>query len=205
MILNARQNGFMVLFPQTFFSPDIDKKYEKYYKSLLMPYRSISDFMSATIQSINMPGFMATLPEQTRILGKRQDLLTAKPIADLFVREFKLTFKLTDSYLNYWIFMDNALNFLSPNKVDREADIDSRLGRALSADPVRDDNHPYYDPIRLVLLNNEGYAVTSVIFNRPILKGVSELNLSYSSISPKFVTFTATFAYYDFDLEPDFD
>ena len=204
MILNARQNSFLVNFPMDFFNDAVQLKYNKYYRSLLLPYKSLSDFMASTIQSVNFPGFSSTLPTQTRTLGKIQELQSAKPIADQFTRELKVTFKLTDAYLNYFIFLDNALNYLEPANVNPE-NTGSSLGQALTVNPISNANHPFFHPIRLTLLNNEGYAVSSIVFNRPMLKSLSEMNLSYSSITPQFTTFTATFQYYNFDLELDFD
>jgi hypothetical protein len=203
MILNARQNGFMVLLPQNFFNPEIEAKYEKYYRNLLLPYRSIADFMSSTIQTVSFPSFSSQLAKQVRPLGKEQESQSAKPIADMFTREVKLTFKLTDSYLNYFIFLDNALNYLEPANINPD-NTGNSLGRALTNLPERNVNHPAFGPIRLTLLNNEGYAVSSIIFNRPQLTNMSDLTLSYSSVTPQFATFSTTFKYFNFDLETDF-
>ncbi len=182
MILNARNNGFVVLFPPDFFSETIKEKYKKYYQSLILPYDTIEDFMSSTIQSIDFPGWNMALTQQTRLLGKKQEYKNSKPIPDLFNREFTLTFKLTDAYLNYFIFLDNSLEFL---------DFDNK--------------EQVLSPIRLSLLNNEGYLVSSLMFNKPILKSQGGINLSYSSVNPTFSTFTAKFQYFDFDLDIDFD
>jgi hypothetical protein len=111
---------------------------------------------------------------------------------------------LSDAFLNYFIFLDNALNYLEPANVDPK-NTQKSLGQALSVAPIANENHPYFDPIRLTLLNNQGYAVSSIIFNRPMLKSLSEMNLSYSSTSPQFPTFSATFQYFNFDLELDYD
>ena len=112
MILNSRQNGFLINLPQDFFNAEVQTRYDKYYRNLLLPYKSISDFMASTIQGVNFPGLTTVLPTQTRTLGKIQEVQSAKPIADMFTRELKLTFKLTDAYLNYFIFLDNALPML---------------------------------------------------------------------------------------------
>jgi hypothetical protein len=160
--------------------------------------------MASTVQSINFPGFASTLPTQTRVLGKTQELQSSKPIADQFSREIKVTFKLTDAYLNYFVFLDNALNYLEPANVN-PSNTGASLGQALSVSAQANGNHPFFQPFRVTLLNNEGYAVSSIVFNRPMLTSLSEMNLSYSSITPQFTTFTATFKYYNFDLELDFD
>ena len=138
--------------------------------------------MSSTVQSIDFPGWNMAPVSQTRTLGKKQEYKNSTPIEDLFTREFTLTFKMTDAYLNYWIFLDNALTYL---------DFDNK-NQTLS-------------PIRLSMLNNEGYLVSSVIFNKPILKGQDGIKLSYSSVTPNFGTFNAKFQYINFDLDIDFD
>ena len=204
MQLNARQNGFFITFPPDFFNIDIQNKYSQYYRNLLLPYRSLPDFISSTIQSVNMPGFTSILPHQVRNLGKFQEQQSSKPIADQFTREIKITFKLTDAYLNYFIFLDNAFNYLDPANT-APTNTGKSLGQALSITPVKNENHPFFQPLRLTLLNDEGYAVASIIFNRPMLKAISDMNLSYSSINPEFKTFSATFQYFDFDVELDFD
>jgi hypothetical protein len=204
MILNSRQNSFMVSLPQDFFSPKIDEKYGKYYRNLLLPYRSISEFMASTIQTVTFPGLTSTLPTQVRPLGKVQEVQSAKPIADMFNRDIKLTFKLTDAYLNYFIMMDNMLNYLEPANVS-PTNTQRSLGKTLTNQVIQNQNHPFFSPIRLTLLNNEGYAVSSVVFNRPMITAMSTITLSYSSTTPQFQTFTVDFKYYNFDLELDFN
>jgi hypothetical protein len=182
MLLNVRQNGFMLLFPPDFFTDRVKEKYKKYFQSLIMPYDKIEDFMSSTIQSVDFPGWAMTEPAQTRLLGKKQEFKSSVQVADLFTRTFTVTFKMTDAYLNYFIFLENSLDFLDFNNKQQT-----------------------FGPIRLLLLDNQGYAVASIIFDRPILMDQSEFKLSYSSATPEFKTFTAKFSYFKFDLELDFD
>ena len=182
MLLNVRQNGFIFNFPPDFFAQEIKDKYKKYYQSLILPYDTIDEFMSATIQSVDYPGWQMDPVTQTRLFGKKQEYKNSVQVVDLFTREFTLTFKLTDAYLNYFIFLENSLKYLDfSNK------------------------QPTFSPMRLSLLDNEGYLISSVIFKRPILKSLDGFKLSYSSATPEFNTFTAKFAYFDFDIELDFN
>jgi hypothetical protein len=138
--------------------------------------------MSATIQSIDFPGWNMDTVAQTRILGKKQEFKNATQVVDLFSREFTITFKMTDAYLNYFIFLENSLNYLNFNNPDQT-----------------------FSPMRLSLLDNEGYLVCSIIYQRPILKSVNGFKLSYSSTTPDFKTFEAKFSYFNFDIELDFN
>lgn len=182
MILNARNNGFVFLFPPDFFSNRVKEKYKKYYQNLILPYDTIEDFMSSTIQQVEFPGWKMDTISQTRPLGKKQGYRNSTPVEDLFQRTFTLTFKMTDAFLNYWIFLDNSLEFVDFNNPKQTV-----------------------SPMELSLLNNEGYLVTSIVFNKPILTGQDGIKLSYSSITPEFRTFNTTFEYLDFDLNMQFD
>lgn len=202
MILSARQNGFLISFPDTFFSKAISKKYEKYYNSLIMPYETIEDFMASTIQSVTFNGFTVPMVSQVRPLGKMQEFHSAKPIAEMFERKFTIKFKLSDAYLNYFIFLDNALNYLDQGNLEP-----TNLRRSLSGvgkPSVVDPQGITLDPIRLTLLNNEGYAVSSIVFNHPILSGMTNISLSYNENAPKFNAFEVSFQFYNFDIALDF-
>ena len=182
MLLNVRQDGFLFNFPPDYFSDEIKEKYKKYYQSLILPYDSIEDFMSSTIQTIDFPGWQMNQVTQTRLLGKQQDFKNSKQVVDLFSREFTITFKLTDAYLNYFIFLENSLKFLDFSNSQQT-----------------------FSPMRLSLLDNQGYLVASIIFRRPILTTQDGFKLSYSSNTPQFNTFSAKFVYFDFDVELDFN
>ena len=154
MILNSRQNGFLINLPQDFFNAEVQTRYDKYYRNLLLPYKSISDFMASTIQGVNFPGLTTVLPTQIRTLGKIQEVQSAKPIADMFTRELKLTFKLTDAYLNYFIFLDNALNYLEPANTSTSYIGDTSLGQSLTVAPIANNNHPFFHYLLVYYINH---------------------------------------------------
>ena len=181
MLLNVRQNGFIFNFPPDFFAPEIKEKYKKYYQSLILPYDTIDEFMSSTVQQIDFPSWAMQPVQQTRPLGKLQEYKNSKPLKELFTREITLTMKISDAYLNYFIFLENSLEFLDFSNKEQTL-----------------------KPIKLLMLNNEGYSVSSITFNNPILMSQTGIKLSYSSVTPQFNTFEVKFKYFDFKLDVDF-
>ena len=182
MILNQRLNNFILLFPNTFYTDEIKERYKAYHKQLLLPYDKIEDFMSSTVQSVNFPGWDMGMVRQTRMHGAEQDFKNAKPIKDLQPRKMDVEFKLSDAFLNYFIFYDNALSFLDFNNKQQ-----------------------YFDGFRIVLLNNEGYALIFLDLHKVILHGQSDYKLAYNKNEPLFNTFTAKFTYNDWDLTLNHD
>lgn len=180
MILNNRQSSFVFQFPKEFFDPKIEEKYTPYYKTLILPYDNISDFMSSTVQQIDFPGWNMTPSVQTLLLGKQRDMKNSKQIQDLFTREFTVSFKLTDSFLNYFIMLENALSYLDFNN---------------------DTDKAVFPPFILLMLNSEGRVITQIEYNKVVMKGMSNLKLSYSSNTPQFQTFDVMFSFFDFNLK----
>ena len=105
MILNSRNNNFIVRFQKNFFYPELVAKYETYIKRLPIPYENLQDYMTAGIQAISFPSLTAETVEQTLY----EDPIKAKgglrPIYWLD-RNFTITFKSYEGYINYWVMFD---------------------------------------------------------------------------------------------------
>ena len=182
MILNQRLNNFILLFPIDFYTETIKERYRAFHKQMLLPYDTLEDFMSSTVHAINFPGWNMDMVRQIRMHGAEQDFKNAKPIKDLQPRKFQVDFKLTDAFLNYFIFYDNSLAYL---------DFDNK--------------QQYFDGFRIVLLNNEGYPVVFLDLHKVILTGMSDYKMAYSKGEPLFNTFSANFTYNDWDLSLNHD
>lgn len=171
MILNARQNGFLIHFPKSFLHPDIIQKYEGYVKRMPVPYDTLNDFINATIQSINFPTLRTIdTAEQVRPGGFKQTYKSSTTLQNLIQRDFSVTFKIGEGFINYWIIYENIVKFLDFQNPEQ-----------------------YFDDFRLLLLDNEGVIMTSVYLQQPTVTSLSEIQLNYASTTPQFSTFTVGF------------
>ena len=100
MLLNARQNGFIFNFPKGFFGKTLNEKYDSYIRRMPIPYDTLRDFMNSTIQQVTFPTF-STIDhvEQTRPGGYKQSYKSSTNIQNLIRRDFNVTFKLGEGYL----------------------------------------------------------------------------------------------------------
>jgi len=171
MFLNSRQNSFIFNFPKGFFPKAVEEKYRGYLDRMPQPFDTVREFMNHTIQSVTFPT-IATYPtaDQVRTTGFIQRYKNATNIQNLISREFTVTFKLVEGYLNYWILFESMVDYYDFNNPNQ-----------------------YLPSIPLRLLDNDGVMMTSVIFNEVLITGMGALNLNYSSTTPQFSTFTATF------------
>ena len=171
MILNARQNGFIFNFPKGFIVPSVVEKYEGYIKRMPIPYDTVNDFINATIQSVNFPTLRAVdSVEQVRPVGFKQSYKSATTLQNLIQRDFSVSFKLGEGFINYWVIYENIIKFLDFQNPEQ-----------------------YLPDFRLLLLNNDGIIMASVILQQPIITSLSEIQLNYSSTTPQFSTFTVGF------------
>jgi hypothetical protein len=180
MILNARANSFYFNFPKNFFSDAIAQKWIDYLKKQPTPYDTVTSFMNSTIQSVSFPGMNIDLVTQTKNLGKQISYQSATPVQDLFTRDFEVTFRIGEGFVNYFIMLETVLEKLS----------------------FANDN--LFIPILpLRILDNEGNIVTSVYFKEVNITAISNLNLNYTANAPQVYTFSVSFKcnYLEINLE----
>ena len=171
MILNSRNNNFIVRLQRGWFYPEIVRKYETYIKRLPIPYDNVQDYMTAGIQAMSFPSLSAETVEQTLY----EDPIVAKgghnPIWYLD-REFTLTFKSYEGYINYWIMFDMFFEFYSMKQKDK-----------------------YLGDVTLSFLDQTGFEFVAIEFSQVTMTALSSLELNYSSNTAEFTNFTADFKY----------
>ena len=183
MVLNSRNNLFNFQFPRTFIPKEVADKYKKYLNR--MPGNIITepiDFINYSIQGVAVPGIsfdpISQAPNDGTIIYKRG----AMPIQNLIQREFTVTMQLLDGFINYWIMQDTLLYYYS---------------KAVKEGTLED--------IKLQILDAEGIHVVSVVFEKPIMNSIAELELNMSQNVAEFNTFTVNFHYNKFNIELEID
>lgn len=179
MILNARQNGFIFNFPKGFIIKEVVEKYEKYINRLPIPYDTVDTFINSTIQQVNFPTLrQIDTTEQIRPGGFKQSYKSSTTLQNLIQREFSVTFKLGEGFINYWILYENMVKFLDFQNPD-----------------------VYLPDFRLLLLDNDGVVMASVVLQQIMYTSLSEIQLNYASTTPQFSTFTVGFKCNNVDVK----
>lgn len=171
MILNSRNNNFIVRFQRNFFFPDIVQKYETYIKRLPIPYDTLQDYMTASVQAITFPSLSAETVEQTLY----EDPIKAKGgLAPIYYldRNFTLTFKSYEGYINYWVWFDMFFAYYNLDQKEK-----------------------YLGDVTLTFLDQSGFEFVAVELGQIVMTNLSALELNYSSNTADFTNFTADFSY----------
>jgi hypothetical protein len=149
----------------------VTEKYTTYLKRLPIPYESIEDYMSASIQSVTFPALTADTVEQLLY----EEPVTAKGgkrFERYLDRQFTITFKSYEGWINYWIMFDQMFAYW---------DLDNKK--------------KYLPDLNLGFLDHTGFEFVAINFQQVVMTGVSELELNYASNTAEFRNFTVNFKY----------
>lgn len=183
MILNSRSNLYNFKFPRTFVPKEVADKYIEYLNR--MPGNVIQDpidFINYSIQGISIPGISFDPVEQNPNDGTITYKRGFTPVQNLINREFTVSMQLLDGFINYWIMTDTLLYYYD-----------------------RSNTKPYIDDLKLQILDAEGIHIMSAVFEKPIFRGIGELDLSMASNVADFTTFNCDFVYNKFNLINELD
>lgn len=179
-ILNTRSSSYYFIFPKGFFPERVKNKYDDYIKKQPIPYDNVQDFLNSTIQSVTMPSLEVGTVEQVRKLGKVIKYKNSLPIQDSFSKDFSISFKMVDGFINYWLFMETVLHFLNFKNEE-----------------------PFIQSLPLRILDNDGNILVTVKFTEVLVTNFSELEMNSTQYEPQYSQFTIGFTanYIDIDLE----
>lgn len=184
LILNARYNQFKFLFPKEFLFPDIELKYQQYLKDLPTAYPDSRSFLNSTVQSISFPGVTGVTPVDQIQAGRSVSYRQGFRFAQVINRDFTVTFRLTDAYLNYWLMYEQLIRFTNfaeeePNDPDRE----------------------FFPDFEILYLTSDGNLTILQKLKQVLFMGISDLTPTYTDISNSTKQFTCTFKFNYFELQ----
>lgn len=184
MLLNSKYSNFLIKLPNDFVTDKIKENYTKFVQKLPYPFEDVLSFLNWSIQSMSWPELQTQTTEQ----GTRNDVTTYTGAWEPFQytnREFDITFKTTESFLNYFICHEILIDYWGEDDKSK---------------------HKVFMPdIQLHLLDNNGFILVTYLFKDVVLAGISGLELSSSMNVPEFKTFNLNFKFRRFEIAKYYD
>lgn len=180
MILNNKAQMFSVWFPPGFFYKEVVDKWLPYIQKMKLPYNTIEDFMNSQIQQVTYPSIDIGTSDQ----GQGQYLIsytTGKELEPIIDKNLTITFKLTESYLTYWIIYYQVYWYLEYIKESK--------------------TQCFMNTINLSFLNDAGLSLVNFHYKYIIPVSIGNFNLSYASQVAAYNTFTWNIKYNRFDID----
>ena len=180
MLLNSKFSNFDFRFPKGFFFPEIEERYDIFFKRQPIPYTNLTDYVNYTVQSVSWPAVTTDTTEQLF----KDAIKTYKggfEAPRYFDRTFDVTFRTTEGYLNYWIMHDQFFKYWEWGP----------------------EHEMFLPDFNLKILDHSGYLVMTMIFKDVVFSGLSELELSYANNVPEYKSFNATFKFKIIDLKKE--
>jgi hypothetical protein len=178
MILNSRPNLFQFSFTRKFIPEHIAAKYRPYLNRI--PGNLIEepiDFINYTIQSINLPAVSYEPVQQSQFPGRQILFRNSLPVMELFQKELTISLQLVDGYINYWILLETLLYYYNFSTED-----------------------PYIEDQNINILDAEGNVIVTLCLQKPLLKSISDLQVSFGTNVAEFKTFDLNLSYNQLDI-----
>lgn len=185
MVLNNKPQMFTFYFPSDFWYPEVVEQWTPMVRRMKLPYETVEDFMNAQIQAVTFPSMNLDLAVQGR-WQYEVAYYGGKELEPLIDKNLKITFKLTESYLSYWIVWHQIDTFLH------------------YASEYREKKVCWLPPVKLGFLTDAGIQLLDFTFNEITPEGTSELNLSYAATVASYNTFTLSLRYNTFSVDKNY-
>lgn len=190
MVLNNKPQMFSIYFPSNFFYPEVKRKWEPIIERMKLPYQSIDDFMNSQIQSVTFPSITMETSQQQR--GQYEVVYPGgKELEPIMSKDLSITFKLTESYISYFIMWDQIDMYL--HYANMSNDITEYIGGEKKA--------CWMEPLQLSFLTDQGFELTKFVFSEITPTSLSELNLSYAAQAAAYNTFSVGLHFNVFDIK----
>lgn len=183
LFLNARYNQFKFLFPKEFLYKEISEKYSDYLKDLPTPYPNVISFLNSTVQSITFPGVSGIQTVDQIQAGRAVSYRQGFRFAQVVNKEFTVTFRLVDAYLNYWLMYEQLVKYTN-----------------FAVEQPESDNE-FLPDLSILYLTSTGNLTVLQKLIQVVYVGIGDLTPNYTDISNSTKTFTCSFKYNYFELQ----
>ena len=182
MVLNNKPQLFTFFFPSTFWYPEVVQKWTPLIERMKLPYMDLSDFMNAQVQQVRFPGANLQMSMQGR---EQYEIMypAGKELETEVNKTLSITFKLTESYLSYWVLWDQVdlyLHYSSEHTEHKDC---------------------WFEPVTLGFLTDQGIQMLEFTFKHLTPTNLGELNLSYAATVATYNTFTFDLHYNWFSVK----
>lgn len=185
MFNNARNNNFYIALPKTFFPDYIVDRYQPFINAITNIHPNLHDFINHHILKMTIPNINyepveqgATIPPFRNVAGAEKiKFRDATNFNDLVDKNFTITMNVIDGYLNYWVMLETFLYWYSFSNTTQ---------------------HPL--DLTVLILDNNGYPLFKVEFQKCLFTGLSEFELDYTSPTDDLKTFDLSFSFNRFEM-----
>ena len=162
---------FAIWFPQDFFYPEIRERWTPVVKRLKLQYLTLEDYFNATVQGITFPEV------ELKNVGQPQTMFNityrgGKELEPILDKNITITFKLTEGFITYWMLFDQIELF-------------QQYGI----------KQPFWPSMYVSFLDHHGFELMTFEFQKIVPTMLSQLPVSYATVSSDFNTFTLNLRY----------
>ena len=190
---DPKRNLFDFIFPETFFVKEICEKYNQYLRQREYPLETIEDVLMESLQGFTTPEYGVTLIEQTKrdnvFLGTQKYEYPKESVQKMSEKSFQITFRHVEGFITYNFIQELLFHFYRIG--EKDSNLRGEFGNCI-----------------LKLNRHDGDYISKNTYNQCYILGLGSLDLTYSSITRDFVTFTVNFGYNDLSSSfniPDLD
>jgi hypothetical protein len=182
MVLNNKPQMFSFFFPSNFWYDEVKTRWKPLLSRMKLPYYDVDDFMNQQVQSVKFPAMNLEIATQQR--GQYDvGYYNGKELEPQIDKNIEITFKLSESYLTYWVVWDQIDTFLH------------------YASAVRDKKPCWMEPVKLGFLTDAGFQMLEFTFYEITPTNTSELNMSYAATVASYNTFSLNLRYNYFEIQ----
>lgn len=190
MFLNGRYNQFKFFFPKDFLYKSVEKKYEQHLIEMAVPYKSVIDFLNSTIKSITFPGITGNSTVKQMQAGKVVNYRQGLKFSQVVNRNFNVSFRLVDAYLNYWLMYEQLMKYTNYEAEDTTQVLDV---------PLIDNE--FFPDFEVEYLTTDGEVSILQRLRQIVFTGISDLTPSYTDTSNSAREFTCNFSFNFLELQ----